>query len=185
MGASVHTRRTGGWARAGLHCLARRARLTHWPNKNHVPAHMTKRTSSPRSRSSRSSSRGFMEVLFYHVGRPVSCAGCHPPTSSPATPPSHPLTFFHASYLAGALLIQARELNEAVVSYRFGRGDGLAAACPRGGIRLVRPQEALRSTPCSGQEASGTRHGATRSTGSATNARPEPRHAQPPNGSRG
>ena len=29
---------------------------------------------------------------------------------------------------------------------------GLAAACPRGGIRTVRPQEALRFTPCSGQE---------------------------------
>lgn len=31
----------------------------------------------------------------------------------------------------------------------------LTAACPRGGIRTVRPQEALRSTPCSGQDLQG------------------------------
>ena len=56
---------------------------------------------------------------------------------------------------------------------------GLASACPREGLRTVRPQEApLDRRREARPRASSTRHRAARSTGSPTNARAEPRHAQ-------
>jgi hypothetical protein len=133
---------------------------SHWPNKNHVPAHMTMSTSSPRSRSSRSSSSKM------------------PPTHKfPRPRLRHPLTFFHRTWQAPCSSKEGK-LNEADVSYRFDRGEW-----SRGGVlsrrNQARPtQEALRSTPCSGQELQALVRCATRSTGSATNARAEPRHAQ-------
>jgi hypothetical protein len=72
-------------------------------------------------------------------------------------------------YLADALLIQGRELNEPLASYRFGRGDWSRAGVPsRRTQDRPTPGNPLDRRREARPRASGTRHRSARNTGPAT-----------------